>query len=109
MKSIAEQQRLLLEEIKTLKEENNLLKQKIKELEKEKTLRNLEDALKKQSDKKKGEIWPDKVGGWHLCGKCGKIVTNGQVCDCYFNKPPYNPTWPATPPIWCGTSNTSSL
>lgn len=94
-----------LEQVELLQEENLRLKLELEELQKKIVSKAIEDTLN-QKEKPK---YPKTYGGWHLCGKCGKIVTNGQVCDCHFNKPPYNPTWPATPPIWCGTSNTSSL
>ena len=95
MSTIAEQHRLLAEEIHALKEENILLKQKIEALEKEKALRNLEDALKERRDKKKGET---KMEGWHLCSRCGTVVVNGVRCKCFTVSP--FPKHPSIPQIW---------
>ncbi len=104
MSTLAEQHRLLAEEIHALKEENILLKQKIEALEKEKALRNLEDALKERRDKKKGETWPDKMKGWHVCYRCGSVIAYGARCSC-FTAPSF-PKHPSTPQIWCsGISN----
>jgi regulator of replication initiation timing len=108
MDTLAKQHQTLLAENQALKNENILLKQKIEALEKQKALQNLEDALKEQQDKKKGQVWPysdpQKCGGYHLCPNCGSWVMNGMRCRCfYFYKDQVaRPTYPQ---IYCSNKS----
>lgn len=83
--------------IELLREENLRLKLELEKIRKEQIAKVIEDVAKKP--------WPHKskdlYGGWHLCGRCGRVVINGQRCD-YCAKNPFNPQpLPFGNPVWC--------
>lgn len=91
-------------QIKNLLQEIEDLKTKVKKLETEKVSLALQIADLNKAPK---NIWPKqdplKIGGYHLCQKCGNMVMNGSKCPCNFWNDSYKKSYPYPPqnPIYC--------
>lgn len=85
------------QQIELLREENLRLKLELEKIINEKAAEIIKDVAKKPWSNRLEDLY----GGWHLCGYCGKIVMNGQLCNCCSQNKYHPQPLPLGNPVWC--------